>query len=86
MNTEQIEKIANISADNLRSLFGEMSDDIAAAAVAAAQQAQDDGKEKLKLSLSHTITIDLGSMKQTDKLSVAVKRHAQFETTFADAE
>ncbi len=74
MNAEKIEAIATRSARNLKRLIVEMQDDIAAAASAAAEQAEIDEKESVKITLSHSIVLDLSKNTQEDKLGVSVKR------------
>lgn len=76
MNAEKIEAIAAHSARNLKRLIIEMQDDISAAASAAAEQAEIDEKESVKITLSHSIVLDLSKNIQEDKLGVSVKRSA----------
>lgn len=77
----KIEAIAAQSVANLTALFGEMEDDIQAAIIAATEQAEEDDKDSIKLTLSHFIVLDLGKNTQQDKLSVAVK-HSKEMTGF----
>lgn len=69
----KIEAIANQSAENLKGLFFDMTDDIEAAILAATTQAEEDEKDSIKITLSHSIVLDLGKNIQEDKLSVSVK-------------
>lgn len=71
--SDKITKIAEQSAENLKALFSEMADDINAAIIAATEQAEQDEKDAIKLTLSHSIVIDLGKNIQEDKLAVSVK-------------
>lgn len=69
----KIEAIAKQSTENLAGLFSEMEEDIEAAIIAATEQAEEDDKDSIKLTLSHSIVLDLGKNTQEDKLSVSVK-------------
>lgn len=73
MTTTKIEAIAERSAESLKGLFLDMAEDIEAAIHAATTQAEEDEKDSIKLTLSHSIVLDLGKNIQEDKLSVSVK-------------
>lgn len=76
MSHELIDRIAEQSSANLRTLFGEIRDDIEAAIIAVTEQAQYDEKEIVKLTLSHSIAIDLIKNTQEDNLAVSVRHKA----------
>jgi hypothetical protein len=76
MSHELIDRIAAQSAENLKTLFGELSDDIETAIIAVTEQAQIDEKEIVKLTLSHSIVIDLVKHTQEDNLAVSVRHKA----------
>lgn len=73
MNTEQIQTIGETAAENVKNLIGEMSDEIQDSAAAAFEQAQAEDKEAVKITLSHTIELDLARNQQKDTLSVSVR-------------
>ena len=76
MSHELIERIAEQSTVNLRTLFGELQTDIEAAIIAVTEQAQNDEKEIVKLTLNHSIVIDLIKHTQEDTLGVSVRHKA----------
>lgn len=73
MNTEKLQAIAKQSCANLHELIMEMQDEINAAVTAATEQAEEDEKDSIKITLSHSLALDLAKNRQTDKLSVAAK-------------
>lgn len=81
MNPEKLQAIADRSAENLRALIMEMADEIGNAITAATEQAEEDEKETIIITLSHSIKLDLGKNRQADSLSVAArtKRTAEGE-------
>lgn len=84
MNNEKLEAIKQASLENLNVLFDEMENDIEAAIIATTEQAEADGKESVKITLSHSIIIDLSKNTQDDKLSVSVKHTANICGQIAD--
>ncbi len=61
----KMQAIAEQSARNLLSLFADCEEELQDSITKA---------EEAKVNLSHTITLDLGKSKQTDKLSFSLKR------------
>lgn len=76
MSNNMIKQIGEKSAARLVVLFSELETEIQAAIISVTKQAQEDGKDSVKISLTHNIEIDLGSMRQKDKLSVSMKKTA----------
>lgn len=73
MNIEQLQAIADQSAETLKVLFMDMSDDIQAAALAAFEISQTEEKEACKVTISHAIELDLVKLMVKDSLSVSVR-------------
>jgi hypothetical protein len=73
MKNEKLELIAKTAARNLIAHFDEMEDDIQEAINAATEQAEDDGKETIKVSIPYGIALDFAKGTIETKLSVNVK-------------
>lgn len=80
----KVQAIAKQSIANLSALFGEMESDIKAAILAATEEAQTNDRDSIKLTLSHSITLDLAKNIQSDKLSVAVKHTGEMSGFMVD--
>ncbi len=75
--SRKMQAIAEQSARNLLSLFADCEDDLQDSITKA---------EEAKVSLSHSITLDLGKSKQTDKLSFSLKRGDEICQNIPDAD
>jgi hypothetical protein len=80
----KIEMIAHRSAANLKMLVVSMEDDINEAISAAYELAQEEGKEAVKVTLSHAIVLDLGGDEMEDTLSVSVRHRGRLKSTLPD--
>lgn len=74
MKTEQLKAIINKSAFNLVALGEECEIDIIKIIHQAAEEAQMHDKEKVKVKLSYSIVIDIGSNKLSNSLSFSTKQ------------
>lgn len=74
MKTEQLKAIINKSAYNLVALGEECENDIIKSIHQAAEEAQMHDKEKVRVKLSYSIVIDIGSNKLSNSLSFSTKQ------------
>lgn len=84
MTTKELDSIKIKSVESLAVLMDEMSTDIKEASDAALEQAEHDGKETAKLTLSHSISIDLVNHKMEDSLAVSVRHKGTVENRLPD--
>lgn len=73
MTTEQLDSLAQQLAANLPTLIGDLRDEILEAARVAVETANDEEKESAKLTLSHSISIDLLKETYEDSLAVSIR-------------
>jgi hypothetical protein len=84
MHKDKLEAVAKRSAKNLQILIGELADEINDAIQAATEVAHDEGKDSIKITLSHSIVLDLGDDEQEDSLAVSVRHKAKLKSTMPD--
>ena len=89
MQETKIEAIANKSAEQLRTLIIEQENDITEAIAHIYQAAQDKEQDtgtpqKVKVTLNHTIVLDMSENTQTDRLSYSVAHKAELSSTIPD--
>ena len=64
----KLEKIAEVSADNLKTLFSDLENEIQDSIAAATENAEAKDSESVVLNITHAIKLDLSKDKQTDTL------------------
>lgn len=86
MNSEKLQAIFALAADDLKKLAAEGEADIVTDIAAAADENQAQGKESLKMTFAFQIVLDMGADKQTSTLSWSVKRKLSTDHTIANPE
>ena len=83
-DVNKIDAIAMQSAKNLLTLMGEMRDEIAEAMVKIIEHSQSEDGDAAKMTISHSIVLDLVKNKQEDKIAFSIKQSGKISSEMAD--
>ncbi len=89
MKPEQLDTIADESAQNLKTLISESNREILEAVAFALEQAQEEKEDtgvlpKVKISLNHKLEIDLVKFEQLDRLTWSVIHKQEIVSVLPD--
>lgn len=84
MSPDLLHSIADKSAENLKRLFEEGATEISQAVADNEEEAHTQGKDKIVMKFTHSITLDLIKKTQVDALSFGVRRKLEIASAMDD--